>query len=144
MSIREEIANDLVKTLRKTTVPLRIKYVTREPFEFDKLSNAQYPAVLLKTSNEDREDSTLGGSMGSRHSVINFELSCYVKGSPLDSARNNMVETIESAIEVDRTRGGHAIDTQLVTVEADDGSIAPVGAVIITVKVVYSFIRGNT
>ena len=35
MSIREEIAKDVVKTLRKTTVPLRIKYVTREPFEFD-------------------------------------------------------------------------------------------------------------
>jgi len=38
-------------------------------------------------------------------------------------------------LDVDRTRGGHAIDTQIVSIETDDGSIHPVGGVIITVRI---------
>ena len=46
MSVREKIAEDIVDTLKAITQPIAIKYVTREPFDFEKLSNAQYPAVL--------------------------------------------------------------------------------------------------
>ena len=144
MSARENIANDLVKTLKAATTPTRIKYVTREPFEFDKLSNAQYPAILVRTTNEDREDSTLGGSIGTRHATIDYDLVCFVKSAQIDTARNKMVETVEEALDTDRKRGGYAIDTQIITIEADDGSIAPIGGGIITVQVLYSFTRGTT
>ena len=51
MSVRESIAANLVTTLSGITSP-NVKKVTREPFDFDKLSNAQYPAILVRTANE--------------------------------------------------------------------------------------------
>ena len=66
MSIRESIAENIITTLQDVVAPVRISYVTREPFQFDKLSNAQYPAVLVRTADENREDSTIGGSIGKR------------------------------------------------------------------------------
>jgi len=144
MSVRENIAANLVTSLQAITSPVTIKYVTREPFEFDKLSNAQYPAILVRTTNENREDATVGGSISQRFGVIDYQLVCYVKGTGLDTARNNSVEAIEEKLDVDRSRGGYALDTQLITVETDDGSIAPVGGVILTVRCEYQFTRGTT
>ena len=144
MSVRENIANNIVTTLRSATTPTRIKYVTREPFEFDKISNAQFPAILVRTANEDREDSTIGGSLAKRMGTIDYQLVCFVKAKNIDTARNNIVETVEESLDTDRTRGGYAIDTQIVSLEADDGSIDPIGGVIITVRILYSFTRGTT
>jgi len=144
MSVRENIAKDIVQVLQAATSPTNIKYVTREPFDFDKLSNAQFPAILVRTTSEDREDSSIGGSSTSRIGSIDYDLVCYVKGRQIDTARNQMVETIEEALDADRKRDSNAIDTQIINVEVDDGSIAPVGGVIITLRVIYSYTRGTT
>ena len=144
MSIRESIAENIITTLESVVLPLRISYVTREPFQFDKLSNAQYPAVLVRTADENREDSTIGGSIGKRIATINYELVCFVKAGLIDQARNNIIETIEEGLDVDRTRGGFAKDTQITQVEIDEGSIDPIGGVILTVRVMYEYTRGTT
>jgi hypothetical protein len=144
MSVRENIATNLVTALQAVTTPTTIKFVTREPFDFDKLSNAQYPAVLVRTTSEDRGDSTVGGSATQRLSTIDYELVCYVKGTGLDTARNNIIESIEEKLDEDRSRGGNAIDTQIISVDTDDGSIAPIGGVIITVRIEYQYTRGTT
>lgn len=144
MSVRENIAKDIVTVLQAATSPTNIKYVTREPFDFDKLSNAQFPAILVRTTSEDREDSSIGGSSTSRIGSIDYDLVCYVKGRLIDTARNQMVETVEEALDADRKRNSNAIDTQIINVEVDDGSIAPVGGVIITLRVIYSYTRGTT
>jgi len=144
VSVRENIATNLVTSLQAITTPVAVKYVTREPFEFDKLSNAQYPAVLVRTQNEDREDSTIKGTLTQRFGTVDYQLVCYVKASAIDTARNNIIEAIEEKLDVDRTRGGHAIDTQIVSIETDDGSIHPIGGVIITVRIEYQFTRGTT
>lgn len=144
MSVRENIAKDIVQVLQAATSPTNIKYVTREPFDFDKLSNAQFPAILVRTTSEDREDSSIGGSSTSRIGSIDYDLVCYVKGRQIDTARNQMVETVEEALDADRKRNSNAIDTQIINVEVDDGSIAPVGGVIITLRVIYSYTRGTT
>ena len=144
MSIRESIAENIITTLESVVLPLRISYVTREPFQFDKLSNAQYPAVLVRTADENREDSTIGGSIGKRIATINYELVCFVKSGLIDQARNNIIETIEEGLDVDRTRGGFAKDTQITQVEIDEGSIDPIGGVILTVRVMYEYTRGIT
>tara|TARA_R110000772_G_scaffold263026_1_gene382537 strand:- start:42 stop:485 length:444 start_codon:yes stop_codon:yes gene_type:complete len=117
MSIRESIANNLVDTLQAVITPVDIKYVTREPFDFAKLSSAQFPAILVRSAGEDREDSSIGGSITQRMATINYELICYVKGSVIDSARNNIIEAIEEGLDVDRSRGGFALDTQITQVE---------------------------
>jgi len=144
MSVRENIASNLVTALQAVTTPVTIKFVTREPFDFDKLSNAQYPAVLIRTTSEDRGDSTLGGASAQRLATIDYELVCYVKGTGLDQARNNIVEAIEEKLDEDRSRGGNAIDTQIISVDTDDGSIAPIGGVILTVRIEYQYTRGTT
>ena len=144
MSIRESIAENIITTLQDVIAPVRISYVTREPFQFDKLSNAQYPAVLVRTADENREDSTIGGSIGKRIATINYDLVCFVKAGLIDQARNNIIETIEEGLDVDRTRGGFAKDTQITQVEIDEGSIDPIGGVILTVRVMYEYTRGTT
>lgn len=143
MSIREDIATNLVDTIKAVKTPVAVKYATREPFDFDKLSNAQFPAVLVRSSDEDREDSTVGGSMSQRMATINYQLICYVKGQIVDTARNNIIEAVEEALDVDRTRGGNALDTQIVSIETDEGSIDPIGGVIITLRVLYKYTRGT-
>ena len=145
MSIRESIADNIVDTLRDSVIqPIRIKMTTREPFDFTKLSNAQFPAVLVRTAGEDREDSSIAGTMGKRMASINYELVCFVKSGIIDQARNNIIEAIEEGLELDRTRGGYALDTQLTNIQVDEGSIDPVGGVILTVRVVYEYTRGTT
>ena len=84
MSIREDIAVNLVQTLQNIDLPVKVKYVTREPFDFEKLSNAQFPAILVQSADEDRNDDTVGGSLSNRMATINYQLVCYVKGSQLD------------------------------------------------------------
>ena len=143
MSVRENIASNIVTQLQAISSPT-IKLVTREPFDFDKLSNAQYPAILVRTTNESREDATVGGTATSRFGNIDYELVCFVKSTTIDTSRNQIVEAIEEKLDVDRTRGGNAIDTQITSIETDDGSIDPIGGVIITVRVEYQFTRGTT
>ena len=143
MSTRENIASNLVTTLQGITTPVDIKYVTREPFDFEKLSNAQFPAILVRSADEDREDASLGGTLTQRMATINYQLICYVKASAIDTARNNIIEAIEEGLDADRTRGGYAIDTQIVSVEIDEGSIDPIGGVILTLRVLYQYQRGT-
>jgi hypothetical protein len=144
MSVRENIENNLVATLQAVVTPVRIKYVTREPFDFTDLSSAQFPAILVRSAGEDREDSSIGGSITQRMGTINYEFICYVKGAVIDSARNNIIAAIEQALDIDRLRGGYALDTQITNIEIDEGSIDPIGGVIITVRVMYQYTRGTT
>ena len=141
MSKRESIASNLVSTLQAVT---QIKKVTREPFDFQKLSNAQFPAVLVQTASESRSDITIGDSSITREGSIDYLIVGYTKGVSIDTARNQLVEYIEEALDVDRTRGGYALDTQIVSVETDEGSIDPIGGVLVTVRVLYNFTRGAT
>lgn len=141
MSKRESIAANLVTTIDGISA---IALVTREPFDFTKLSNAQFPAVIVQTSEENREDVTIGGSTIKRIGTIDYKLIGYVKGVTIDTDRNALIESLEEALDADRTRGGYALDTQVITVETDEGAIAPVGGVLLTVRVSYNFTRGAT
>lgn len=144
MSSREKIAKNIVDTLKTAVQPVRLAFVTRQTFDFDKLSNRQFPAVLVRTADENREDSTLGGTLGKRISVITYDLVCFVKSKEIDTARNEIIETIEEILDVDRTRGGNAKDTQITSIEVDEGQITPIGGVILTVAVTYEYTRGIT
>ena len=144
MSLRESIAANIVTTLQAMSSPVAASYVTREPFAFEKLSNAQFPAILVQTASESREDATIGGSTIKRFGTIDYSLIGFVKGAAIDTARNNLIEAIEEALDSDRTRGGYAKDTQVISVETDEGAIDPIGGIIVTVRVMYDFTRGAT
>ena len=55
MSVRENIASNLLSTISGISSPT-IKKATRQPFILDELSDKQYPAVIVQTSEETRED----------------------------------------------------------------------------------------
>jgi len=144
MSIRESIAANLVTTLSGMTTPITLKKVERNPFDFEKLSNAQFPACWIQSGEETREDSTINESSSKRASVVNYRVIGFVKSSAIDTARNELIEGIEEVLDNDRTRGGYALDTQVTEVGTDEGAIDPVGGIIMNVRIEYNYVRGAT
>jgi|TARA_Y100001951_G_scaffold14213_1_gene9391 hypothetical protein len=144
MSKRENIANNLITVIDAISSPDIIK-ATRQPFDIDELSDKQYPAVILQTSEENRQDIELGSGAQTRQAELDFVLMGFVKGAEanLDTKRNELVTAIETAIESDITRGGNALDTQVVNVETDEGALFPIGGIRMTIRVLYTFQAGT-
>jgi hypothetical protein len=144
MSIRENIASNLVTTVEAVSSPT-IKKVSRQPFPLDELSQQQYPAVLIQTIEETKEDQELGSSARTRIATLEFGITGYVKTNEdnIDTARNNLASAIETQLEVDITRNGNALDTEVISIETDAGSLFPYGAVLMTVRVTYEHQSGT-
>ena len=138
MSTREDIASNLVTTVSAVSSP-SIKKVSRQPFPLDELSQQQYPAVLIQTIEETKEDQELGSGAKTRLANLEFGITGYVKTNEdnIDTARNNLASAIETQLESDITRGGNALDTEVLSIETDAGSLFPYGAVLMTVRVIY-------
>jgi len=148
MSEREDIADHIVTTLTAVSSPITFGKVTREPFEIDELSQQQFPAVFVQTADETREDITIKNSNITRTGTIDFRIFGFVTNASastvnIDTKRNQLVTTVETALDSDRTRNGNALDTQLVAVETDEGSIFPYGGAIMTIRCFYKFTQGT-
>jgi len=145
MSVREDIASNIRTTIANISSPITIKKITRQPFNIDELAQAQYPAVIVQSSLETREDVELGEGAKTRIGNIEFVIIGYVQGSEsnIDTLRNELITTIETALETDITRGGVAKDTQVVEVETDEGTLFPIGGIRMTINVMYDFQSGT-
>jgi len=144
MSVRENIASNLLTTISGISSPA-IKKATRQPFILDELSEQQYPAVIIQTSEEVRDDSELGNGARTRHGTIDFVILGFVKGAEanIDTKRNELITAIETEIESDITRNGNALDTQVISVETDEGSLFPVGGIRMTIRCMYQYQSGT-
>lgn len=144
MSVRENIANDLVTQISAITSPA-VKKVSRQPFPIDELSQQQYPAVLVQTIEETKEDQELGSGARTRINILEFGITGYVKTNEdnIDTARNNLASAIETKLEADITRSGNALDTEVISLETDAGSLYPYGAVLMTVRITYEHQSGT-
>jgi hypothetical protein len=144
MSVRENIASNLLSVISSISSPT-IKKATRQPFLLDELSEQQYPAVIIQTSEEVRDDAELGSGARTRHGTIDFVILGFVKGAEanIDTKRNELITAIESEIESDITRNGNALDTQVVSVETDEGSLFPVGGIRMTIRCMYQYQSGT-
>jgi len=140
MSIREAICEDIETVLQNV---VGISYATREPFKFEELSSAQFPACLIQTVSESREDITMASGGTKREAILTVQVVGFVKGASIDTARNSLIDLIEIALESDRTRDGNALRTQVIAAETDAGSIAPYGGVVVTVEIPYIFTSGS-
>jgi hypothetical protein len=145
MSVRENIASNLLTVIGNISSPITIKKATRQPFPIDELSEQQYPAVIVQTSEETRDDSELGNGARTRHGTIDFIISGFVKGAEtnIDTKRNELITAIETAIETDITRNGNALDTMVVSCETDEGSLFPVGGIRMTIRCMYEYQSGT-
>ena len=138
MSVREDIASHIVSTISGISSP-SIKKVTRQPFQLDELSQQQYPAVLVQTIEETKEDQELGSGAKTRINVLEFGVTAYVTGtdSNIDTQRNTVASAIETELESDITRNNKALDTEVISIETDAGTLFPYGAVLLTIRVMY-------
>ncbi len=146
MSKREDIAANIITVLDAVTSPIELKKITREPFEPEQLADPQFPALYISTGDEVREDFSLGDTAaGKRSGTIDYVLVGYVKGTEtnLDTKRNQLIEVIEETLDTDRTRSGNALETKIVEVSSDEGTLYPLGGVRIVVRVFYEFVRGT-
>ena len=148
MSIREDIAVNIVNTLDAVTSPIEFKKISRQQFDpEDDLADTQFPALYIATGDETREDFALGDySAGKRSGTIDYVIVGYVKGTEtnLDTKRNQFIEVVEETLDTDRTRGGNAKETKIIEVSSDEGTLYPLGGIRIVVRVFYEFIRGTS
>ena len=144
MSIREDIASNIHSVINAISSP-DIKLCTRQPFELEELSQQQYPAVVVQTSEETREDAELGSGAKTRSGTIDFVILGFVKGTDtnIDTARNALITAIETALESDITRNNKALDTEITQVETDEGTLFPVGGIRMVVKCIYEYQAGT-
>ena len=144
MSKRENIASNILSTSSGISSP-SIKKATRQPFQLDELSDKQYPAVIVQTSEETREDQELGDGARTRIGMIDFVILGFVKGaeSNIDTLRNQLITAIETALESDITRSSNALDTEVTSVETDEGTLFPIGGIRMVVRCTYEFQAGT-
>ena len=145
MSKREDIASNIITTISTGTSPITIKKITREPFNVDELSEQQYPACFIQTGNENRSDETMTSSTITRQATVDYVIIGFVKGTPtnIDTKRNELISTIETRLDSDRTRGGYAKQTQIVEVSTDEGVLFPIGGIRMVVRVMYQYTSGT-
>ena len=144
MSIREDIASNIHSVINSISSP-DIRLCTRQPFELEELSQAQYPAVVVQTSEENREDQELGSGAKTRTGTIDFVVLGFVKGANtnIDTLRNALITAIETALETDITRDSNALDTEVIQVETDEGTLFPVGGIRMVVRCMYQYQSGT-
>lgn len=145
MSIREDVAVNIVDTLKEIEAPKPV-IVTREPFAITELAITQFPALLVQQTQETRETVTMGlpGS-GRRIGTMTFEVRGFVRGTQLDTQRNDLIEAVEDALDADRYRGLRAsgvLDTQIVNIEIIPRT-EPLAEFVMTVEVNYNYVRGS-
>ena len=138
MSKREDIAGHIVSTISGISSP-SIKKITRQPFNLEELAQSQYPAVLVQTQSEEKEDQEIGSGAKSRIGNLEFLITGYIKGTEdnIDTARNNLASAIETELESDITRNNKALDTEVISLETDAGTLFPYGAISMVVRVIY-------
>ena len=143
MSAREDIAKNIQAQLQNMTDPA-VGSVSREFFDVQKLAITQFPAVLITTAEETREDIT----MDERQGTIRYNLRCYVRGTQIDTLRNEIVERIEETLEVSRNRditfaatNIHHVTTTVAGVEVVEREL-PLGEVVVQVDVTYRYKKG--
>jgi hypothetical protein len=143
MSARENIAKNLIEQLTNMTDPAP-GLVSRKYFDVTKLAITQFPAILLITSNESRQDI----STDLREGNIQYQLRCYLRGTELDTLRNELIERIEETIETDRSRNIeyninniHNVTTRVANIELITREL-PLAEVVVNVDVFYRYKKG--
>lgn len=144
MSARENIAKNLVEQLSNMTDPAP-GLVSRKFFDVTKLAITQFPAILVVGGNEEREDI----STDLRAGVIEYQLKCYLRGTELDTLKNEIVERIEETLETDRRRditytstNIHSVTTQVTDIQVIEREL-PLAEIVVTVQVTYRHKKGQ-
>jgi hypothetical protein len=139
---RELLAVEIKNTIEEIETP-RPVLVTRDPFNVEELAITQFPAVLITTGTEDRATVSMGS--GLRESTINYNIRGFVRGTDLDTRRNDLIEAIEESLDVDRYRNlgvSRVLNSQVSSIEVVERQ-APLAEFNLVFEVTYVFTRGT-
>lgn len=143
MSLREDFAQNIVSVLKDMNDPKPV-LVTREPFDVEKLAISQFPAILISTGNESRQDVSM--STIHRQGTIQYTIRAFVRGAGvmLDKLKNDIIERIEETLDLDRSRGtgNKNMITRVTNITVPD-RIQPLAEVTLTVEVRYLYKKGE-
>jgi Cu/Ag efflux pump CusA len=143
MNLREDIAQAILTGLQEIQDP-RLILVTREPFDVEKLAITQFPALLIKTGSEERLNVTMGESqLGRRTGKMTITITGFVRGTDLDTKRNEIINAVEKAIDLDQNWGlksSGVLGSQIILIEVIDRA-PPLAEVKITMIVNYNYLR---
>ena len=141
MSLREDFAVNIVSVLKDMQDPKPV-LVTREPFDVEKLAVTQFPAILIATGNETRQDISMAVL---RQGVIQYSIRAFVRGGgvTLDRLKNDIIERIEETLDLDRTRGTNNRNmlTRVIQINIPE-RLAPIAEVQMLVEVRYAYNKG--
>ncbi len=143
MSARENIAKNIVEQLENMTNPAP-GLVSRVFFDVQKLAITQFPAVLVVSTAETKTDVSTDLRQGS----LTIECRCYVRGTEVDTLRNEIIERIEETLETSRDRDITLADTNIHNVKTQITDIAvierelPLGEAVVSVNVIYTYKKG--
>lgn len=144
-NLREEIVQNVVTILRERADP-GFRLVTREPFEVTELAITQFPAVLVNFLVETRSSETMGPpGTGRRVGTITLSLTGFVRGTEIDTLRNNLIAAVEDALDQDRyldLGSSGVLDSQITEIEIVP-RVAPLGEVSLRFVVNYNYLRGS-
>lgn len=145
-NLRQQIAENIVTVLTELEDP-RCALVTREPFNVLEIAITQFPAILVTATVEERETVTMGmPGIGRRMGTLDFTLRGYVRGNELDKKRNDLIESIEEALDSDRYRElkpSGVLDSQVVTIEIIE-RLPPLAEFTVLFRVKYNYQRTQT
>lgn len=139
MSNREDFILNIIDVLKDMRDPKPI-LVTREPFEPTKLAITQFPAILVQSGNEIRDDNSMGVF---RQGVITYTIRGFVRGPETDRKRNDLIERIEETLDTDRKRGTNRSDVTTNIIEVNVvPRLEPLGEIEMLVQVRYRYQKG--
>lgn len=143
-SRRELIVRNIVDSLQNQQ-QVRLGTVSRDPgLDILELANTAFPAVIVNSGDEVRESITQGGPAQLRGSTVGVVVQVWTntRAPQADSIRNDLVDQIERLLDADPSRGGVALDTQLVLVEVGSDT-PPYNSMTMTFEVKYTYTKGN-
>lgn len=114
--IRKTIREQVVTTVTGLTTTASRVYETR----IHNLSSADLPALVVYTNDEAVEYVAIGSSARTQERVLSVTIEAHVKGTAnIDDTIDTISEEVEEAMAGDITRGGHARNTELKTMEIE-------------------------
>lgn len=144
MSIRESIAVDIIDTLDTfKSSGVQLKKVYRAPKNISELARPAFPCAILTSTNEIRSDISMGGSAITREGTITYWIDLHVWGDENDIELNELIDVVETSLEIDRTRNGNALDTQTIQIQLLEYNNTPYSSVRLIVETQYCYTRSK-
>jgi len=140
---RKEILSNITAKLKEIKSP-RLGKISTKPEDFNRLARTAFPFVGVEIVSEDKEDIAMDWRLATMNVDITIHLDGKSKTEKVQHQMADIIEAIEEKLEVDRTRGGYAQLTELISVGDIQETGYPTIRQTMTISVQYAYSRGNT